>query len=76
MQKLKLSMAEIADATGESLSVLYAAIKAGDLETFLSGRRRFARPVAVKRWVNFIEAQSKAGRPVAYKARIPRNAAA
>ena len=66
--KLKLSMAGIAEATGESLPTIYAAIRAGDLRTFLCGRRRFARPADVEKWVDFLQAESDAGRPVSYRA--------
>ena len=67
--KLKMSIAEIADATGECNQVVYAAIRAGDLKTFLVGRRRFARPADVTAWVDFLQAESDAGRPVSYAAR-------
>lgn len=69
MEKLKLSLAEIVQATGESLSIIHDAINAGHLDTFLVGRRRFARPSAVRHWVDFLERESKAGRPVSYRAR-------
>lgn len=69
MEKLKLSVDDIRISTGESTPVIYDAIRQGDLETFLVGRRRFARPAAVRKWVDFLEAESKAGRPVTYRAR-------
>lgn len=69
LEPLKLSLQQIAQITGESLPTLHAAINAGDLETFLVGRRRFARPAAVRKWIDFLEQQSKAGRPVTYRAR-------
>ncbi len=74
MQKLKLSMAEIAAATGEGLPLIYAAIAAGDLKTFLVGRRRFARPCDVEQWVNHLQAESDAGRPVSYQSRARQEA--
>ena len=67
--KYKLSLAEIVAATGECEPIVNDAAKLGHLETFLVGRRRFARPEAVKRWIDFLEAESKAGRPLAYRAR-------
>ena len=67
---LKLGLQQITEVTGESLSVIHDAIKAGHLVTFLVGRRRFARPEAVNAWVAYLESQSKAGRPVAYRARV------
>jgi hypothetical protein len=75
MMKLKLSLRDIVDATGESLPVIHAAAKAGDLETFLVGRRRFALPDDVQAWVNFLKAQSDAGHPVAYRANLSKEAA-
>jgi len=73
--KLKMSIAEVADATCECKQVVYAAIRAGDLKTFLVGRRRFARPADVQAWVNFLQAESDAGRPVSYHARQRKEAA-
>lgn len=68
MQKLKLSLKEISEATGESLPLIHDAINAGHLKTFVVGRRRFAKPEAVKKWVDYLEKQSDAGRPVKYRA--------
>jgi hypothetical protein len=50
--------------------VVYDAINAGHLKTFLVGRRRFAKPEAVRAWVDHLEAESTAGRPVVYRARV------
>ena len=69
MEPLKVSIDDIVFATGESRAVVYDAIKAGHLNTFLVGRRRFARPDAVRAWIDLLEAESKAGRPVSYRAR-------
>lgn len=69
IEPLKLSLQQIAELTGESLPLLHDAIRKGDLETFLVGRRRFARPAAVRKWIDWLEAQSRAGRPVAYRSR-------
>jgi len=69
VEPLKLTLRQIAEATGESIPTLYQAISAGHLDTFLVGRRRFARPAAVREWVNYLESQSKAGRPVIYRPR-------
>lgn len=68
-EPLKLSLQQIAAATGESLPLLHDAIRSGHLETFLVGRRRFARPAAVRKWVDFLEEQSNSGHPVCYRAR-------
>lgn len=69
IEPLKLSLQQIAEMTGESLPLLHDAIRKGDLETFLVGRRRFARPAAVRKWVDWLEAQSNAGHPVSYRSR-------
>lgn len=69
IEPLKLSLQQITEITGESLPVIHDAIKAGHLVTFLCGRRRFARPEAVKAWVDLFEKESNAGRPLCYRAR-------
>lgn len=69
MQKLKLSLQEIAAATGESLPLIHDAINAGHLRTFVVGRRRFARPADVEKWITYLQKQSDAGKPVKYRAR-------
>ena len=66
---LKLGLQQIAEVTGESLSVIHDAINAGHLVTFLVGRRRFARPEAVRAWSWTPESRSKAGKPMVYRAR-------
>lgn len=74
--ELKLSIRRIAEVTGESTPVIYDAITCGHLKTFLVGRRRFARPAAVRAWVDFLEKESNAGRPVSYRARSTEHKAA
>lgn len=69
MDALKVSLQDIARATGESLPTIYAAMKAGHLDTFLVGRRRFARPDAVRAWMDLLERRSAAGKPVVYRSR-------
>ena len=69
IEPLKLSLQDIVQATHESLPTVYRAIELGHLKTFLVGRRRFARPAAVRAWVDFLEAQSVAGLPVVYRSR-------
>ena len=69
IEPYKLSLKAISELTGESLPLIHDAINAGDLDTFLVGRRRFARPAAVSAWVDFLESRSKAGKPVSYRAR-------
>lgn len=69
MEALKLSMQAVSEATNESMPTIYKAIQLGHLETFLVGRRRFARPDAVRKWVDYLEAQSQKGRPVVYRDR-------
>ncbi|MGY6517379.1 MAG: hypothetical protein ACXIUZ_01565 [Lysobacteraceae bacterium] len=66
---LLLSLSDIERSTGQSRPVIHDAVNAGHLETFLIGRRRFARPECVRAWVDFLEQQSKAGKPVCYRSR-------
>ncbi len=68
-QKLKWSLQEISEVTGESLPLIHDAVNAGHLRTFVVGRRRFAKPVAVEAWIDFLEKQSDAGKPVKYRSR-------
>lgn len=67
--KLKYSVAEIEDLTGESHANVYKAIKAGHLATFLVGRRRFPVMSDVEKWIAFLKKESDRGRPVQYQAR-------
>lgn len=76
MEPIKVSLQAVAEATGESMSVIYDAVNAGHLRTFLVGRRRFARPADVRAWVDFLQAQSDAGKPVLYRARKAEQVAA
>lgn len=69
LEPLKLSVQQVAQITGESVPTIYSAIQSGDLVTFLVGRRRFARPEAVRGWIDHLEAESNAGRPVSYRSR-------
>ena len=69
IEPLKWSLQQVAEATGECLPLIHDAINNGHLDTFVVGRRRFARPDSVRAWVDFLEAQSKAGKPVVYRAR-------
>lgn len=69
IEKMKLSLRDIVDVTGECLPLIHDAINAGDLDTFVVGRRRFARPDAVRAWIDFLESRSKSGKPVCYRAR-------
>ena len=64
-----LSLQQISEGTGQSLPVVHDAINAGHLETFLVGRRRFAKMEAVVAWIDHLKAQSDAGKPVCYRAR-------
>jgi hypothetical protein len=70
-EPVQLGLKQIAEATGQSLQVIHSAIAAGHLKTFLVGRRRYARPEAVRAWVDYLEAQSDAGTPVFYGGRGP-----
>ena len=68
-EPLKLGIQQVAEVTGESLHVIHNAINEGHLSTFLVGRRRFAKPAAVRAWIDYLEAESNAGRPVNYRSR-------
>jgi hypothetical protein len=69
VQKLKWSISDIITATGESRSNVNAAIKCGHIPTFIVGRRRFARPEAVREWVDYLQRESDQGRAVKYQSR-------
>ena len=69
MEPLKLSRQQAAEISGESLSIIDDAIANGDLKSFLVGRRRFVRPDALRKWVDWLEQQSNKGKPVAYRAK-------
>lgn len=57
--------------TNQSLSNCDRADSCGDIESTVIGRKRFATPEALEKWVKFLVAQSAAGRPVKYMARDP-----
>ncbi len=69
IEPLKLSIEQIVCLTGEGEPTIHRAIRAGHLRTFIVGRRRFARPSDVRAWVDFLQAESDAGRPVVYRPR-------
>ena len=72
LEPLKLSLQQIAQVTGESQPNIQRAIDRGHLKTFIVGRRRFARPADVRAWVDLLEQESDAGRPVVYQPRAPK----
>ena len=65
-----LSLKEISNVSGQSAPSIHAAINRGDLRTMCVGRRRFARESAVQSWLDFLQRQSDAGKPVFYRARV------
>jgi len=67
--RLKLSLAEVCELAGEAMPLIRMAAASGQLRTFVVGRRRFARPADVEAWIDFLQAQSDAGKPVVYQAR-------
>jgi excisionase family DNA binding protein len=71
LAKLKLSVQDICEVTGESRSNIMLAIKRGHLRVFRVGKRWHAKPEAVQAFVNWLEAQSDKGKPVSYQARSP-----
>ena len=70
MEHFKLSITEIVEATHECRAVVFDAIRAGHLRTFLVGRRRFAKPKDVQAWVDYLQAQSDKGKPVSYRPKV------
>lgn len=70
LTKLKYSIDDIVAVTGESRNNVYHALKNGDLKSFVVGRRRCARPADVEAWVDYLQRESDAGRPVRYQARV------
>lgn len=59
-QPLKLSLDDVVAVTRESRAVVYDAIRAGHLRTFVVGRRRFATPAEAQRWEDYLRAESDA----------------
>jgi len=59
----------IGEVKGHSRPTLNAAIACGHLKSYLAGRRRFIRPVDLRAWLDFLKAESDAGRPVSYRSR-------
>lgn len=70
MEPLKLSITQIVEWTHECRAVIFDAIAAGHLKTFLVGRRRFARPAEVRKWVDYLEKRSEQGKPVTYRRKV------
>lgn len=64
-----LSLKEIAAVSGQSAPSVHAAINAGHLQTMNVGRRRFARESSVQAWLDYLQKQSDAGKPVFYRGR-------
>lgn len=65
-----LTIDEIASVTKQGRPSIYRAIDLGHLKTYVVGRRRFARESAVQSWINLLEKQSDAGKPVIYRPRV------
>lgn len=62
-----LSLKEIVAVTGQNLPSIHAAKDAGHLKTYTVGRRRYARESAVQAWLDYLQKQSDAGKPVYYR---------
>lgn len=69
LKKLKYSLEEVCEITGESRSNITKAIKAGHLEVFVVGKRKCCTPSAAEKFIEFLKRESDAGRPVMYQAR-------
>lgn len=67
--KLQYSRMELPALTGQSQSNIDRAIACGDIRTVVIGRKRFATPAAVEKWLTFLAERSEAGKPVKYMAR-------
>ena len=53
-----------------SMPGIYVAIDRKHLQTFLIGRRRYARESAVRNWIDWLQKQSDAGKPITYRPRV------
>lgn len=71
MEPQLLNFEAICIASGQKRDVVFCAIRAGHLKTVLVGQKRFSRPADVSAWVDFLQVESDAGRPVKYRARDP-----
>jgi hypothetical protein len=67
--KLKYSIEDVCDIANECRSNVVRAVKLGHLPSFTVGKKKYIRPADVVRWVDFLQAQSDAGRPIRYQAR-------
>lgn len=65
-----LAIREVANISKQGIPSIYRAIELGHLQTFLIGRRRYARESAVRKWLDYLEKQSNAGTPVTYRPRV------
>lgn len=73
--KLKYNVHDIVAVSGECRAVVFDAIKAGHLKTFIVGRRRMATPDAVQKWIDYLRRESEKGRPVMYREKWTKRAA-
>ena len=70
MMDRALTLKEVEAATRQRQPSIHAAIKRGDLRVYKVGRRTYARESAVQSWLDFLQRQSDAGKPVFYRARV------
>lgn len=71
LQPMQYSVEQVCEVTQQSRNIVYDAINAGHLKSYLIGRRRWFKPAAVQAWVDYLEREASKGRPVAYRARPP-----
>jgi hypothetical protein len=76
MESLVLTFDETCAALNSNRSFVNGAVKHGDLESFVIGKRRFFKREKVEKFVDFLEERSKAGNPVSYGARDGREESA
>lgn len=63
---LQLKMDDACVLTNMSRNVIFEAVKRGHLRTHVVGRSRFTTYKEVTRWVEWLQKQSDAGKPVGY----------
>lgn len=75
LEPLQVPLHRFPEITGKSPPTIHAAINAGHLRTYLIGRRRYATMDDLRAWIEFLRAESDAGRPVVYRPRSSERAA-
>lgn len=63
------TLASAVIASKKSLMTIHDAIDAEHLESYVVGRRRYIRAADLSAWLDWLKAESDAGRPVVYRSR-------